>query len=182
MEVVTLYSDDLLKEVYKILLTQEPSVAISIADLKFVCTPGRGIVDEQLCYDLGYRVYETFHGGGVIVVEPGDIDIAYFGPHHNTFHNDFGEYFTNWLIEKGLKTEFVDNDVLVDGYKVCGLGTKTHSAIVYTVAHIGINTNLENIKQICTKPMKKVPKGLGEYGITSEEIKEMFLEFCEGIE
>lgn len=31
---------------------------------------------------------------------------------------------------------------------------------------------------ICRKPMVKVPKGLSEYGITTEEVEEMFLEFC----
>lgn len=28
--------------------------------------------------------------------------------------------------------------------------------------------------------MKKVPKGLSEYGITTEEVEKMFLAFCEG--
>ena len=42
----------------------------------------------------------------------------------------------------------------------------------------GINTKLEDIKKICTKPMVKVPKGLSEYGITTEEVKEWFLDFC----
>lgn len=27
--------------------------------------------------------------------------------------------------------------------------------------------------------MKKVPKGLADYGITSEDVEKMFLEFCE---
>jgi hypothetical protein len=27
--------------------------------------------------------------------------------------------------------------------------------------------------------MKKVPKGLSEYGITTEEVEQMFLDFCE---
>lgn len=29
------------------------------------------------------------------------------------------------------------------------------------------------------KPMNKVPKGLSEWGITTEEVDQMFLEFCE---
>ena len=44
---------------------------------------------------------------------------------------------------------------------------------------IGINTNLDHIKAICRKPMKKVPKGLSEYGITTEEVEQWFLDFCE---
>ena len=34
------------------------------------------------------------------------------------------------------------------------------------------------IKAICKKPMKKVPKGLSEYGITTEEVEQMFLDFA----
>lgn len=41
-----------------------------------------------------------------------------------------------------------------------------------------MNTNLDHIKAICRKPMKKVPKGLSDYGITTEEVEQMFLEFC----
>ena len=29
------------------------------------------------------------------------------------------------------------------------------------------------------EPMNKVPKGLSEYGITTEEVEAMFLAFCE---
>lgn len=28
------------------------------------------------------------------------------------------------------------------------------------------------------KPMHKVPKGLSDYGITTEEVEQMFLDFC----
>ena len=54
-----------------------------------------------------------------------------------------------------------------------------HFGVDYTAGFIGINTNLDHIKAICRKPMKKVPKGLSEYGITTEEVEQMFLEFCE---
>lgn len=44
-----------------------------------------------------------------------------------------------------------------------------------------MNVDLEDIKKICKKPMKKVPKGLSEYGITTEEVEQMFLEFCKEV-
>jgi hypothetical protein len=31
---------------------------------------------------------------------------------------------------------------------------------------------------MCTKEMKKVPKGLIEYGITTEEVENWFIQFC----
>ena len=40
----------------------------------------------------------------------------------------------------------------------------------YELVQISINQDLEVIKNVCLKPMVKVPKGLGEYGVTTEEI------------
>lgn len=36
------------------------------------------------------------------------------------------------------------------------------------------------MRTTCRKPMKKVPRGLSEYGITTEEVEQMFLDFCKG--
>ena len=58
----------------------------------------------------------------------------------------------------------------------------TYGIIDYTGGIISMNVNLDHIKAICRKPMKKVPKGLSDYGITSEEVEEMFLDFCEADE
>ena len=91
----------------------------------------------------------------------------------------FADYFVDWLKSKGLNAEYVSNDIVVDGYKVCGMAITRYGRIDYTAGFIGINTNLDNIKAICKKPMVKVPKGLSEYGITTEEAEQMFLDFCE---
>lgn len=48
----------------------------------------------------------------------------------------------------------------------------------YTAGFISMNVNLDHIKAICKKPMEKVPKGLSEYGITTEEVEKMFVAFC----
>ena len=179
MEILTYDSANLLNEGYKVLINRKKCMIYSEADLPFICAPRKGVVDEQLCYDLGYRVYEMLHGGGVIVVEPGDIDIAHFGDNDNTFRHEFATDFAKWLRSNGLNPIYEDNDILVDGYKVCGIGMRRHGDIDYTTIHIGINTNLEHIKLICKKPMNKVPKGLSEYGITTEEVEAWFLDFAE---
>jgi lipoate-protein ligase A len=86
----------------------------------------------------------------------------------------------SWLKSKGLNASFVSNDIVVDGYKVCGMCITRYGSIDYTAGFIGINTKLEDIKAICRKPMTKVPKGLSEYGIATEEIEQMFIDFCTG--
>ena len=172
-------SNELLKNINFMLVNQLHGVFYTVADEKLAFVPRQGIVDEQLCYDLGYKVYEAMYGGGVIITDLGDIDIAYFGEAENTFHSDFCNHLTDWLKAKGLNAVYTGNDIILDGYKISGNGVIRHSGMDYSVIHIGINTNLENIKKICTKPMEKIPKGLSEYGITTEEVEEMFLEFCE---
>lgn len=136
-------------------------------------------VDEDVCNSLGYKIVESYNNGGTICASHGDIIFSHLDEPENGWIFSFKDYFVEWLKSKGLNATYEDNDVLVDGYKVCGLCITSYGRIDFSSAIIGINTNLDHIKAICKKPMKKVPKGLSEYGITTEEIEQMFLEFCE---
>lgn len=136
-------------------------------------------VDEEACKSMGYEVYEAYYNGGTIIGNQGDMAFAHFGAIENGWMMRFVAYFVNWLKDKGLNAEYVSNDIVVDGFKVCGLCVTRYGRIDYTAGFIGVNTNLDHIKAICRKPMVKVPKGLSEYGITSAEVEQMFLDFCE---
>ena len=136
-------------------------------------------VDEEICKNLGYEIIESYNNGGTIVSNKGDILLAHFDVCDNTWGVTFAEYFVNWLKNKNLNAEFTGNDVLVDGYKVCGACITRYGRVDYTGFAISVNINLDHIKQICRKPMVKVPKGLSDFGITSEEVEQMFIEFCE---
>lgn len=135
-------------------------------------------VDEEVCRTLGYEIVESYNNGGTILANKGDIIFSHFDAPENGWIFRFADYFLDWLKAKGLNAEFAGNDILVDGYKVCGLCITRYGCIDFSSAYIGINTNLDHIKAICRKPMVKVPKGLSEYGITTEEVEQMFLEFC----
>lgn len=136
-------------------------------------------VDKGICESMGYEVYEAYYNGGTIVADNGGIAIIHFGTIENGWMMRFVDYFVNWLKGRGLNADFVSNDIVVDGYKVCGMCVTRYGRIDYTAGFIGVNTNLDHIKAICRKPMVKVPKGLSDYGITSSEVEEMFLDFCE---
>ena len=136
-------------------------------------------VDTDECEDLGYEVVESYNNGGTIISNAGDVLIGHFAELDNGWRDRFATYFLGWLKAKGLNADYVSNDIVVDGYKVCGLCITRYGRIDYTGGIIGINTNLDHIKAICKKPMVKVPKGLSEYGITTEEVEQMFLAFCE---
>ena len=135
-------------------------------------------VDESVCNELGYEVYEAFNNGGTILANPDDVVIGHFYEPDNDWKDKFVAYFVDWLKAKGLNAEYVKNDVLVDGYKVCGMCVTRYGSIDYTGGIISMNVNLDHIKTICKKPMEKVPKGLSEYGITTDEVEKMFIAFC----
>lgn len=136
-------------------------------------------VDEDTCNELGYEIIESFNNGGTILSSKGDVVIAHFYSPVNDWLKNFNAYFVEWLKSKGLSASCEKNDILVDGYKVCGTCITTYGRIDYSGVAISMNVNLDHIKAICKKPMVKVPKGLSEYGITTEEVEEMFLKFCE---
>ena len=136
-------------------------------------------VDEALCNELGYEIIESYNNGGTIISNAGDVLIGHFYTPENGWLNRFVNYFVNWLKARGLNAVYEDNDVLVDGHKVCGMCITRYGRIDYTGGIISMNVNLDHIKQICRKPMKKVPKGLYDYGITTDEVEQMWLEFCE---
>lgn len=179
MQIFEFPTENLLSAGFKLLMDKHVCRIFSISDKKMVCVPRPGSVDEELCSEMGYMVKNFLYNGGVIVVEEGDVDIADFGVPGNAFKDRFFQFFTEWLRSKGLDSKIDGNDITVDGYKVCGFGFRKHNQIDYTTIHIGINTNIESIEKICTKKMKKVPGGLGRYGITGEDIREMFVAFCE---
>ena len=135
-------------------------------------------VDIDTCRAMGYEVYEAYYNGGTIIGNKGDMAFAHFDKLDNGWLDRFVASFLEWLKGKGLNAEYVRNDVLVDGYKVCGLCVTPYGRIDYTAGFIGIHTNLDHIKAICRKPMAKVPKGLSEYGIATEDVEQWWIEFC----
>lgn len=178
MEVYKLTNSEWMERVTYYIRSGAHCIAYGIQDSPVALTHRRTQVDEAVCTELGYAVYESFNNGGTILTEAGDFEIGHWYVPENGWCQRFAEYFVDWLKAKGLNAVYTDNDVLIDDCKVCGTCVTRYGRIDYTGIHIGINTNLDHIKAICRKPMKKVPKGLSEYGITTEEVEQMFLEFC----
>lgn len=150
---------------------------IPVSPMAFVYSEAQ--IDAEVCANMGYTVYPAFYNGGTILCNKGDLVFAHFGKPENGWIYGFVDYFVEWLKAKGLNAEYVDNDVLVDGCKVCGTCITRYGRIDYTCCFICIDIDLYHIKAICRKPMHKIPKGLSDYGITTEEVEQMFLDFCE---
>ena len=178
MEIRKITQAEWLPEVTKCIQGGLHKILFGTTDAPVIIVHRKTQVDEAICKELGYEVLESYNNGGTIVSNAGDVVIAHFYEPENGWLDRFSIYFTNWLRRKGLNVVYERNDILVDGYKVCGTCITRYGRIDYNGVYIGMTTNLDHIKAICKKPMVKVPKGLSEYGITSEEVEQMFLDFC----
>lgn len=178
MEALKVTQKEWLGEATKIIQGGLHRTAYLVVENPVVGVYRKSQVDEEICNTLGYEIVETYNNASTVVHCKGDILFGHFAEIENGWYNRFIDYFVNWLKSKGLNADFVSNDIVVDGYKVCGMAITRYGRIDYTAGFIGINTNIDHIKQICKKPMKKVPKGLSEFGITTAEVEQMFLDFC----
>lgn len=179
MDIKKAKSNEAVATIQDFIANKKHGIAYCVHDEKSVFIIDPNTINEDACRELGYTVLDTQHTGGVVVVSEGDMSVIHFGEIGNDWMHRFAHYLMERYKEKGMDAAFDGNDVLVDGYKISGLSATPYGNIQYSTIHIGINTNLDHIKAICRKPMVKVPKGLSEYGITSEEVEQMFLAFCE---
>lgn len=131
-------------------------------------------INQEDCKALGYDICEGLYGGGVLVSNKGDLVFISFNDNDNGLIQGFCESLVEWLKSRGLNATLDNNDVLVDGYKVCGTVVSRYGYIDFSGAFVAVDVNLDHIKQICKKQMVKVPKGLADFGVTSEELEEWF--------
>lgn len=122
------------------------------------------------------------NSGGCIVAFPDNLEMGYFTKDVNsTFLERLAQEVVDYLKGKGLNANLDNNDVLVDGtYKVFSTSKATYDkAILFGAIHISINCDADLVRKICTKEMKKIPKGLSDYGITTEEMRNLVLKVYE---
>lgn len=134
----------------------------------------------EYCQQHNIPVYDLQRNGGVTVYTTGNITIGFIYNNHirgGFILRKILVDLTNYLNSLGYKTILEGNDVLVEGYKVasaCGYNFGKNYNWTYEGVQISINQDFEALKNICLKPMVKIPKGLSEYGITTVKM----IEWC----
>lgn len=118
------------------------------------------------------RLVQIKHEGGTIVLSPGDVDVGIFtqGYKGDEYRAEIVNKLVALIHKHGGQAEVSGNDVMVDGKKVCGFGSRMFGRTLYTAIHISVGMDLELIKNICTKKMSKIPAGLESLEITTEEV------------
>lgn len=152
-------------------LLDKKDIVIVTADELYILN-GQNDYDKDFCNNNNLTVLNTHPIGGTIINFAGDICIGNYQSQHNKFGHDFLETLQDFLSKKGIQSTISENDLLIDGvYKIASyMSNYTKEKCLYTAIHISINMDLELIKNICKKTMSKIPKGLSEYGITSDEM------------
>ncbi len=118
------------------------------------------------------------HEGGTIVLSPGDVDIGLFtvGYSGDTYRDRLVDAIMAMVQAQGYTATLDNNDVLINGRKVVGFGSRMFGSVLYTAIHMSVDIDVELIRSICTKPMAKLPDGLKNYGITTQDILEILSE------
>lgn len=127
-------------------------------------------LDLGACARLGLTVAVGEYLGGSIVCMPGDLSVMQITFGRSDWAQTLAWDAFDWLTAQGLQTAKDGNDVLADGKKVVSWATATtYDGWCQSVVHFSIGPmDLSLVREICTKPMTKVPGSLGEYGITAE--------------
>lgn len=159
-------------------LNKENEFFLSYNDKMYVLVGENNDVNLDYCVKNNIEVINIKHRGGTLVLTENAIGFAHIGKDiDNDFSNSLIDNFVLFLRNKGLDARFNGNDVLVSGYKVASVGKIPYKNKTYFTFQISIDNDPELIKNICLKPMVKIPKGLSEFGISTAEIIEFIKYF-----
>lgn len=145
------------------------------ADDDFIWLGGRDFnISNLIKSNIKYsRVYKY---GGTIVNFKGDLCVGFISREENNFGNDCMQWLCNYLNEQNLNASINGNDILLDDkYKVASWTCIKLSKYYITLIHVSIGMDLNFLKSICKKEMKKIPKGLSEFNITYDDIKSVII-------
>lgn len=177
MREITSFSD-YLKELPNLISNKNETVFVTSKGISVL--KGADNLNEEYCNNNNLNIYKTHQFGGTIINFENDLCVGDYQPAHNDFGMRIMEGIKDYLASKDIHSIINENDVLIEGkYKVASYMSTFINGCLYTAIHISIDMNLEIIKNICTKPMKKIPKGLSEYGITQNEMKNLILKLKE---
>lgn len=118
------------------------------------------------------------NNGGCIVGVNGNIFINIKVKSDICLSDKFSKMLCQYLKNKGIESVSEDNnDILINGFKVASGCETTYNGWQLMVYQISLYQDINLIENICTKAMVKVPKGLSEYGLTTEELKQFCIDY-----
>lgn len=153
-------------------LAGREGVIVCINEAPCVWTGELLTLNLAACKKHGLYVGKGKYLGGSIVNMPGDLSICITTWGNSELAPEIAEHSAEWLTERGINITRDENDVLADGKKVISWARATTlQGWCQSVVHFSIGAmDLDLVREICTKPMFKVPGALSLYGITADMI------------
>ena len=130
---------------------------------KLMAWIGSDPFNEAYCKENDIPAFLVRYAGGTIVTGIEDVAIGLL-TRRSTTRKHFAEILHGFIKQDIPNAELVDNDILVDGYKVFGVGYKSFGDLHLATYQVTVKAYPEAIRNICLKEMKKEPKGLTDFG------------------
>lgn len=177
MEIVQLTAQNIMEGFAEIISNKKECFVYGIPDNNYVFTGTTNMCNCEYCEEQGIRLLPIPNEGGVIVLSEGDVEIGIFKYNGWNICEKYMRKLCEHLKERIPSIDYEGNDLIIDGkYKCAGSSSRNldyNSPYIYTAVHISLSVDLNLIDHICQKEMKKIPKGLSDYGFTTEEIVEI---------
>ena len=155
--------DNTVEKITEHIISSKPSVLLAIPTKPAVYV-GKDEFNRKYCIENNIPILQLGYSGGTIVEGNGDLGIAIFLKKAMNLRF-FQEKISEWIGD----CKIAGNDILVNGNKVVGgaILKKGDKTIYYFQVSFSVDLNL--IENICSKEMKKIPKGLSEFGTKTRE-------------
>lgn len=153
-------------------LAGHEGVIIHLAETHCIWTGLLPTYNKKEVQKHGFTVGVGQYYAGTIVCMPGDISICITTWGTCNKGKEVCDAVATVLEERGISVLHDGNDILAEGKKVASYCTVPQlSGWVQTVIHISIGAiDIDLVKAICTKPMKKTPGALSDFDISAENV------------
>lgn len=131
---------------------------------KLMAWVGSDPFNEAYCKENDIPAFLVRYAGGTIVTGIEDVAIGLL-TRRITTRKYFAEILHEFIKQDIPNAKLVENDILVDGYKVFGIGYKSFGDLHLATYQVTVKAYPEAIRNICLKEMKKEPKGLTDFGV-----------------
>lgn len=150
-------------EIFNMIATKKPGVLFVDWERTFVVCGIKGLEDynKEFCEENNITVFPLYTGGGTIVGSKGDFSFGVCCPGNVDMTGKVILEEVAQILQKHTKKPVTvsGNDILHDGYKICGSASYTNDFVFMHIMHFSFADWSELISQICTTTKKGKPVG-----------------------
>jgi hypothetical protein len=180
-------NDEGYSQVIQAIQNREECFIVNFVDDTYIGCGQNSELNEDICKDNNILILRHYYLGGGVINFPGDLGLMEIRKGYSNIGRELLNVVDKYLQSHNLTTLIHGNDLMVLDkedkvlYKVVSFGSNWIGEYTQTVFHASINTDIELIKKICLKPMKKIPGSLSKYGITGEELWRVILNYLNNL-